>query len=78
MIVSDALNAEQRLILEQRGVLPPEEIHRLASKTRNVVGAAQGKKASCHSDLTESAVAQRLQKERLVELRVPTRAADAE
>ena len=78
VVVSDALTPTQREILEQRGVLPPEEIHRLASKTRNAVGAAQGHKANCHSDVTEAAVAKRLQTERLVELRVPVPRADAE
>lgn len=77
--VSAALNPEQRAILEERGVLPPEEIHRLASKTRKVVGAKQGNKASCHSDVADSAVAKRLQSDRLVELRIPARVdADAE
>jgi phosphomethylpyrimidine synthase len=78
VIVSDALNEEQRAVLEQRGVLPPEEIHRLASKTRKAVGAAEGKKASCHSDVSASATAKRLQAERLVELRVPPHSPEAE
>jgi phosphomethylpyrimidine synthase len=77
VVVSDALTPEQREILEQRGVLPPEEIHRLASKTRRAVGAGEGAKASCHSDVAKPAVAQRLQKERLVELRLP-KSVDAE
>jgi phosphomethylpyrimidine synthase len=38
---SKALTAEQKEILEKRGVLTPEEIHKLAHK---------GKKADCHSD----------------------------
>ena len=37
--VSDALSREQREILERRGVLSPEEIHRLAGKTRRAMGA---------------------------------------
>jgi phosphomethylpyrimidine synthase len=53
------LTAEQRAILEQRGVLSPEEIHRLASK----VGAAPGNKASCHSDYVDDEEALRLQRE---------------
>lgn len=76
--VSAALNDEQRAILEERGVLPPDEIHRLATKTRKVLGANQGSKASCHSDVADSAVAKRLQTDRLVELRIPTRGADAD
>jgi phosphomethylpyrimidine synthase len=47
---SPALTAEQKAILEQRGVLSPDEIHKLAAKTKKAVGAAVGKKADCHSD----------------------------
>jgi phosphomethylpyrimidine synthase len=65
--VSAALNAEQQAILEKRGVLPPEEIHRLAGKTRKAVGA-EGHKADCHSDLAGDAEAQRLQESRLVQI----------
>ena len=59
--VSAALTAEQREILERRGVLSPAEIHRLASKTRHAMHANRGEKAVCHSDVTEDAEAQRLQ-----------------
>src|SRR5215510_3971393 len=48
--VSAALTAEQAEILEKRGVLSPNEIHKLASKTRKAVGGETGSKASCHSD----------------------------
>jgi len=65
---SKAINAEQREILERRGVLAPEEIERLASKTAKAVGAARGQKAGCHSDLTDANAAKRLQ-DQLVELR---------
>src|SRR5690606_19517162 len=61
---SPALTPEQREILEKRGVLSPEEIHRLATKTRNAVGA-EGKKASCHSDHAPAEAARAIQKERL-------------
>jgi len=61
--VSAALTEEQRAILEQRGVLAPEEIHRLASKTRHRMGAEPGHKASCHSDETDAERAKRLQAE---------------
>ncbi|MHC5115189.1 MAG: phosphomethylpyrimidine synthase ThiC, partial [Planctomycetota bacterium] len=44
--VSEALTDEQKQILEQRGVLSPEEIHRLASKTKKAVGARDEEKAS--------------------------------
>jgi phosphomethylpyrimidine synthase len=47
-------------VLEQRGVLSPEEIHRLANKTRRAVGATEGK-AACHSDFVDGGEAQRLQ-----------------
>jgi phosphomethylpyrimidine synthase len=47
---SEALTAEQQEILAKRGVLSPEEIHRLASKTRKAAGAEGGNKGSCHSD----------------------------
>ncbi|MCB9832842.1 MAG: phosphomethylpyrimidine synthase ThiC [Planctomycetes bacterium] len=59
--VSAALTGEQKEILEKRGVLSPEEIHRLASKTRTKVGASAGHKAACHSDLADDATAHGLQ-----------------
>ncbi len=58
--VTDALSEEQKEILEKRGVLSPEEIHRLASKTRKTVGAEHGK-ANCHSDYVSDEEAQRIQ-----------------
>jgi phosphomethylpyrimidine synthase len=66
---SPALTLEQREILERRGVLSPEEISRLASKTAKAVGAGRGHKANCHSDQADPLTAQRLQEEQLVELR---------
>lgn len=52
---SAALSDEQQEILEKRGVLSPEEIHKLASK-------GQDGKAVCHSDqVNDSDVAQKLQ-----------------
>ena len=65
---SPALSAEQREILEKRGVLSPEEIHKLASKTKKAVATDDGK-ASCHSDYVEDSAAERIQAERLVQLR---------
>jgi phosphomethylpyrimidine synthase len=59
--LSAALTPAQRAILEQRGVLSPADIHRLASKTRERVGAAPGQKAACHSDVASNEEAQRLQ-----------------
>jgi phosphomethylpyrimidine synthase len=69
VLKSPALSDEQRQILERRGVLSPEEIHFLANKTKKAMGLSEGDKASCHSDVTESTQAQRLQQERLVQLR---------
>jgi phosphomethylpyrimidine synthase len=64
---SAALTPEQQEILERRGVLSPEEIHRLASKTRQAVGADEGK-ASCHSDYVDPDSARNVQGERMVQL----------
>jgi len=61
--LSAALTPEQRAILEQRGVLAPADLHRLASKTRERVGAAPGHKADCHSDVASDEAARRLQGE---------------
>jgi phosphomethylpyrimidine synthase len=58
--VTEALTAEQREILEKRGVLSPEEIHRLAGKTRKSVGAESGK-ADCHSDYVDDDQALKIQ-----------------
>ena len=63
---SDALTPEQQEILRQRGNLSPEEIHKLASKTRKAVGAGKvvEGKASCHSDFVDPEAA----KQQLVSL----------
>lgn len=58
--VSDALTPDQKVILEQRGVLSPEEVHRLATKTKKKMGADQGK-AACHSEVVDDQKAQLLQ-----------------
>jgi phosphomethylpyrimidine synthase len=60
-----ALTDEQRAILEARGVLSPEEVARLANKTRRAMGARGGAKAACHSDRVDAATARRLQETRL-------------
>jgi len=68
-VVTAALSAEQRQILEQRGVLSPGEIHRLAAKTRHAVGADEdGAKAACHSDYVDDSAAAEIQEERLVQI----------
>ena len=58
--VTGALTAEQQEILARRGVLSPEEIHRLASKTKKLVGAEENK-ASCHSDFVDAEDARAIQ-----------------
>ena len=63
--VSDALSDEQREILEKRGVLSPEEIHRLAGKTRRAMGAGRGEQAACHSEQSSPEGARSLQGEKL-------------
>jgi len=73
---SEALTAEQREILEKRGVLSPEEVHRLANKTKRAMGGgrqaesdeSEETKPSCHSDYVEPDEARRLQEERLVQI----------
>ncbi|MFO0804790.1 MAG: phosphomethylpyrimidine synthase [Gemmataceae bacterium] len=62
--VSAALTAEQQEILAKRGVLSPDEIHRLASKTKKAV-AADKDKASCHSDYVDRDAAQEIQRHAL-------------
>ena len=61
---SDALTPEQRTILEQRGYLKPDEIHKLASKIGKAKGAEEGK-ANCHSDYVDDDEAKRIQREAL-------------
>ena len=53
-VKSAALTEEQQEILAKRGVLSPDEIHKLASKTKKAVGASAGAKASCHSDYKDA------------------------
>lgn len=68
VLKSPALSEEQRRVLEQRGVLSPEEVHRLASKTKSAVGAVRGEMADCHSDKADDKRAQGVQREKLVKL----------
>ncbi len=65
--VSAALSEEQRAVLMERGVLSPEEVHRLAGKTRKAVGGEKGK-AACHSDVADDESAKRVQSDKLVQL----------
>lgn len=59
--VSAALTIEQKEILEHRGVLTPEEVHKLASKIKGKVGTTTQGKASCHSDVTDADSAKSMQ-----------------
>jgi len=67
-VKSAALTEEQQRILEQRGYLKPEEIHKLASKTRKTVPADDEGKAACHSDYVDAEEARKLQNAELVQL----------
>ncbi len=66
---SAALTDEQKQILQARGVLSPDEIHKLASKVKKGVGADK-EKASCHSDYVDPDTAKQKQAEKLVPLGV--------
>ena len=66
-VKSAALTDEQLRILEQRGYLTPEEIHKLASKVKGKVATDDGK-AACHSDYVDDEDAKKIQEETLVEL----------
>ncbi len=70
---TEALTAEQQEILEKRGVLSPDEIHKLASKTKkamlgSAVAEVEDKKLSCHSEYVDPDTAKKLQSEKLVQL----------
>jgi phosphomethylpyrimidine synthase len=68
--VSSALSADQKEILEKRGVLSPQEIHRLAAKTKKTLKADESK-ASCHSDFVDDETAKKIQNSvELVELKI--------
>ena len=69
---SEALTEDQQKILEQRGYLKPEEIHKLAAKAKAKLQAegkvVEGGKASCHSDFVDPDEAKKMQGEQLVQL----------
>ncbi len=67
-VKSAALTTEQQEILAKRGVLSPDEIHKLASKTKRAVGAESGEKGSCHSDYVDPEAAHAVQSEKVGEL----------
>jgi len=59
-VKSAALTAEQQEILAKRGVLSPDEIHKLASKTKKALNVHVGEKATCHSDYVDPDAAKSL------------------
>ncbi len=61
--VSAALTVEQKQLLQDRGVLSPEEIHRLAAKTKGAVEPVEGEKLACHSDYVDDDEARKLQEQ---------------
>tara|TARA_Y100000758_G_scaffold297396_1_gene257285 strand:- start:321 stop:2168 length:1848 start_codon:yes stop_codon:yes gene_type:complete len=63
--VSNALTDDQKQILEQRGVLSPDEIHKLAAKTQGTMQGETDAPAPCHSDLTDDTDARQLQEQQL-------------
>jgi phosphomethylpyrimidine synthase len=68
-VKSAALTPEQAEILEKRGVLSPDEIHKLASKTKGKVAKTDEGKASCHSDYVDPEEAKKMQgAEKLVQV----------
>jgi len=69
-VKSAALNEEQQRILEQRGVLSPEEIHKLAAKKKKKVAIeVEGEgKASCHSDYVDPEEAKKLREQEKLQL----------
>jgi phosphomethylpyrimidine synthase len=68
---SPGLTPEQQAILNQRGHLSPEEVHKLAAKAKGKLEKAgavdDAGKASCHSDYVDDDEAKKLQ-EKLVQL----------
>lgn len=74
-VKSAALTPEQQEILAKRGVLSPDEIHKLASKVKKVVGAEKDK-ASCHSDYVDPETAKKVQEEKLVQIGVGVKTND--
>ncbi|CAE7262675.1 thiC [Symbiodinium necroappetens] len=67
-VKTGALTEEQQRILEQRGVLSPDEIHKLANKVKGKLSADDDGKASCHSDYVDADEAKKMQGEVVVQL----------
>jgi phosphomethylpyrimidine synthase len=79
-VKSAALTPEQQEILAKRGVLSPDEIHKLASKVKKVVGADvkdRADKASCHSDYVDPETAKKVQAEKLVTIGVGVKTSES-
>ena len=85
---SAALTPEQQEILAKRGVLSPDEIHKLASKVKKVMtspspgtpGEGRGEgpdRASCHSDYVDPETARKVQEEKLVQVGVGVKTSDS-
>ena len=53
--------SNKKEILEQRGVLTLEEVHKLAAKVKGKMAITTEGKASCHSDAVDSETAKALQ-----------------
>jgi phosphomethylpyrimidine synthase len=60
--ISAALSHDQKEILRKRGVVSAAELQRLASKTREAVGASEGR-GTCHSDLADGQAAKSIQEQ---------------
>jgi phosphomethylpyrimidine synthase len=87
-VKSAALTPEQQDILNKRGVLSPDEIHKLANKTKKAMTEVGGlaasaasnnssrEKLSCHSDYVDPDTAKRVQKEKLVTLGIGVKTND--
>ncbi|HEX8325502.1 MAG TPA: phosphomethylpyrimidine synthase [Tepidisphaeraceae bacterium] len=85
-VKSAALTPEQQDILAKRGVLSPDEIHKLASKTKKAMTAAEGAAAdgaaasaamTCHSDYVDPDTAKQKQAEKLVPLGIGIKTNDS-
>ena len=87
-VKSAALTPEQQEILAKRGVLSPDEIHKLASKVKKAMGTEgtearrpEGTKTeprpSCHSDYVDPETARKLQQEKLVQLGVGVKTSES-
>ncbi len=82
-VKSAALTPEQQEILAKRGVLSPDEIHKLAAKTKKAMGPVAGRepkpsaapKPGCHSDFVDPDTAKKLQTEKVGLVQVDVRPA---